>query len=575
MTDRGQLMGRLCFVAGVALALAAAAGPTAGLAQAPEQAPEQPPGTDGAKVDAAAEVPTEVPAVPVEDEDAHGHEDEDEDEDVRDGEQAAPRANEGDAVDCEPAQEDRLVYRLERIDVRGNGTRAGVIRAFVEMRPGDDLDPNDPDLSLTRYRLMATGWFDSVDLRLERGAERGWVVLVVEVDERNTLVIERVVAGLSRVVGDSDEVKDPLRPYAGLGIKEGNLFGLGVELSAAAVVSELQQGISLHYNDQHLDNGQFSLRGRAFYNRAREFFGRDPVVDISCDAARAPTVPCDPDIERRRAVVIYDRTGFGIGTGSFLGDNLRYHVDWLGERVDVGAKPRAATSQRGTLSTDREPIDFRIEDDVSYVSTLRLGLAFDTRDDLRLPARGHLLETSGLVATQALGSDYPFARLDVNYRGYHTLPWGHILGLGAFAGSVVGRAPFFYYFYAADLSALLPSRQLDLNLDHRRTHNLLDTAIIEMDREELAGRLDLEYKLPVYAGGRTVRGVHLYAGGGLFLLARRDDLKLGIPGYSGFSRVPVDLTFDVGVTADTSMGYFKLGFSTFVGFLPDLGRDNR
>ena len=138
-----------------------------------------------------------------------------------------------------------------------------------------------------------------------------------------------------------------------------------------------------------------------------------------------------------------------------------------------------------------------------------------------------------------------------------------------------GDAPFFYLFYAADLSDLLPSRQLELNLDHRRTHNLLGTSIGEMDKEELAGRVDFEYRLPLYKGGKTVRGMHMYVGGGLFMLSRRNDLSIAIPGYEGMQRVPVDVTFDVGVVADTTLGMVKIGFSTLIGFLPDLGQDNR
>jgi hypothetical protein len=67
--------------------------------------------------------------------------------------------------------------------------------------------------------------------------------------------------------------------------------------------------------------------------------------------------------------------------------------------------------------------------------------------------------------------------------------------------------------------------------------------------------------------------VDAYFGAGLFLLADRDQLRLGVPGYDGLSRLPVDLTFDVGVQADTALGLFKVGFSSLIGFLPDLGQD--
>ncbi|MDD9944865.1 MAG: BamA/TamA family outer membrane protein [Myxococcales bacterium] len=475
----------------------------------------------------------------------------------------------------------RLQYSLERIDVRGNQTRPGVILGFLPLSAGETLDPNDPRLAFARLRLMGTGWFDEVTFTLERGTRRGAVVLVIEVIERNTLLIDRVVAGLSRVVNDSTSEEPSLRPYAGLGLRETNLLGLGIGISGAGVVSVapntgrvVQYGLDFRYSDGSLGGSDFDLRARLFHNHAREFFGRRPVITNVC----LPPEPddddyaCDPDIQGRRAVVIYDRSGAGIGSGNDIDDFLSYSFGWLGERVDVVNKSLVASTQRGLALDHREGIDFRIEDDVSYVSSLELGLTFDTRDHPATPSRGDVLRLRGRISASMLGSDYDFARLELTYRHHFSLPWGHLLQLGTFVGSVFGRAPFFYHFYSADLSDLLPSRQLELNLDHRRTHNLLGTAIREMDQEELAARVDLEYQLPILRGGAFVRSLDAYFGVGMFLLSRREDLRVAIPGYTGLARVPVDVTFDVGVVADTDYGLFRVGFSSLIGFLPDLGR---
>jgi len=115
---------------------------------------------------------------------------------------------------------------------------------------------------------------------------------------------------------------------------------------------------------------------------------------------------------------------------------------------------------------------------------------------------------------------------------------------------------------------------LDLNLDFRRTHNLLGTSIREFDKEDLAARVDFEYELPIHRGGGDIRGIDAYAGAGVFLLADRTALRTSLPGYEGLSRIPVDLTFDLGVQADTVIGLFKVGFSTLIGFLPDFGQAN-
>jgi hypothetical protein len=266
--------------------------------------------------------------------------------------------------------------------------------------------------------------------------------------------------------------------------------------------------------------------------------------------------------------VIYKRGGFGFGTGHDITATLRWNAEWLGEAVVVENMPLAASTLKGDTIV---PIDFAIDDGTSLVSSLRFGLLFDSRDDPVLPSRGHLLSLNARFASGALGSTYNFARFEINYRGYVRLPWRHVLSFGAFGGTLLGNAPFFYKFYASDLSDLLPSRVLELHLDYRRTHNLLGTSIAEMDKEEIAARTDVVYHMPLYRGSGGLRRLNAYAGAGLFLLTNRQDLRLAIPGYEGAALIPVDLTFDFGVEFDTTVGLFQFGFSTLIGFMPDLG----
>jgi outer membrane protein insertion porin family len=91
-----------------------------------------------------------------------------------------------------------------------------------------------------------------------------------------------------------------------------------------------------------------------------------------------------------------------------------------------------------------------------------------------------------------------------------------------------------------------------------------------MRAEELAGRLDVEYRVPLHRGGKGIRGIDAYARVGLYSLARLEDVRLAIPGYDGAARFPLDLTFDLGVHADTTIGVFQFGFSSLVRSLPDL-----
>ncbi len=273
-----------------------------------------------------------------------------------------------------------------------------------------------------------------------------------------------------------------------------------------------------------------------------------------------------PECPVARAVVLYRRYGLALGSGYELGSGAFITLDWQPEIVDVLSRPDAASDLRGTT---REPIDFSIRDGTSFLSTLRLGIHYDIRDDPALPNRGWLVRVLMDGSSPIIGSDYNFLKVYGLVRHWIPMPWGHghTLRLGAYGGVLFGDAPFFFKFYLADLTDLIPSRVLEMNIDDRAPPNLLNSTIAEMRSQELAGRVDFEYRLPLYRGRGGLRAIDGYLGAGLYALADRRDLAIGISREDGVTRIPIDLTFDFGVRIDTSVGMFQVGFSTLLGFL--------
>ncbi len=479
--------------------------------------------------------------------------------------------DDGDDEDTAPRP---IRYFLERVDVRGNSrTSAAVVRRFVPIHRGEVLDVDDPAIETIRWRLLGTGWFNDVRLRLLRGVERGWVVLVIDVEERNTLVVQSVSFGVSEGVRTSADMTPSLEPYVGAAVADTNLFGTGITVSASTLVSVPQQGVRLRFADPMFLGSEFGFDASLFFNNSREFFGgeNDTLVSIRCPAIDPPDPdppPCPPEVEARNAVVLYRRYGASLGTGHDMGATTRYTLDWQGELVDVLVKPDAASERRGGgARSEVVPIDCAIDNGVSLVSTIQLGLIFDRRDDPALPSRGTLVQFRGDVGSRIIFSDYDFLRMEVLARQWIPLPWGHVLRLSGFAGAIFGRAPFFYKFYVADLSDLIPSRVLEMNLDRRAPPDIFGTAIAEIRTGEVAARIDVEYNVPLFRGGSGFRALDAYLNVGTYALAGRRDLQVAIPGYDGLSRIPIDLTFDLGVRADTDIGVFQLGFSNLFGFI--------
>lgn len=456
--------------------------------------------------------------------------------------------------------DDRVRYFLEGIEVRGQGrrTRSRVIESYVPLETGDVVDPEDPMIESIEWRLRGTGWFSQVSVHLERGQRRGWVVLVVDVEERNTIVVEQLTFGFSEGLNATLDLDVDRHFYAGATIAETNLLGTGARLALSGLGSRRARGFLLEYEDPRLFPRRMALRASFFYNNAREYFGNTPLVDVRCPEEV-------PECEPESAVVFYKRGGISIGTGRDLGSSTRLTLDWRGELIDVGSLPDAASEDRGGIV---QPIDFAIQPGRSFVSSLRMRLSYDRRDDPGMTTRGTLFRLEGDLGAGAIGSDYDFLRLQASLRQWVPLGRGHSLRFGGFVGAIFGEAPFFYKFHVSDFSDFIPGRYLEMQLDRRPSVDVFGTSIAVMRQQQLAARVDVQYEAPLYDQGQGVlRTLRAYVNIGVLALGDRRDLRTGFPGYQGFARFPMDLTLDLGLRFDLSFGVFQIGFSNVLGFV--------
>jgi len=451
----------------------------------------------------------------------------------------------------------RLRYTLEGIEIRGNTrTAARVILRYVKFRAGDVLDVDDPEIELTRYRMLGTGFFASVGLSLRKGRARGTAMLVVDVAERNTFIVQNLWLGLA---ADEDTAGNarPQSAFTGVQAAETNLAGTGISLGAGIGLAADQLALRTRFTDPALAGTGWSTAATLLYNDARDFFGSR---DVSFES---------PLLEQREvtryAVVAYKRFGATLGTGHDLGVSSWFSLDYRLEQVDATV-PTIASHTRGQT---REPIDFDILPGRTVVSSLRAGLTHDTRDKPFLATRGTLASASITAGAPPLGSDYGYVRVELEAQRWIRLPWrSHVLRLDAFAGSIAGDAPFFEKFYVGDFTDLLPDRVLDLAPDRRQPPNLLGTSIIEVRYGDFAGRLGAEYRVPVYKGRGSIYGVDLFAAAGIYAVGTTREITDPASGYEGFARAPIDLTYNLGLRVDTYVGGLTLAFSNLLGLIP-------
>ncbi len=491
--------------------------------------------------------------------------DEDEDEDDDELEDVDPLPPGALARRREPAsdvEDQALRYTLEAVEIRGNTrTRDRVVLRYIPFHVGDILDVEDPSIELTRYRLLGTGFFRDVQFSLRKGSAGGKVILVIEVIERNTFVVNDLWMGLSKDA-DNEGTPKPLTPYAGLDAAETNLAGTGILLGGAIGLASNQLALRVRFLDPAFLGSTWMTGGELLFNDARDFFGNSDVRYV------APA----QDTERvtEHATVQYKRFGGALGVGRDLSISTQLWLHYRLESIDA-TPPDAASHIRGDT---REPIDFDIIPGRSVLSTLRATLEHDTRDQPVLPSRGWFLQAMTEVSLAPAGSDYPYERFELKLSKWWELPWDHVISLSLFGGAISGDAPFFEQYYVGDFSDFLPARVLGLNFDRRPPPNLLGTAIQEVRYGRYAGRISSEYRIPLYRGSRSVYGIDFFASAGVYAVANPVDFDRPASGYSGLARAPIDVTGNLGFRIDTSAGGFAFAFSNALGFIPPIQGEN-
>jgi outer membrane protein assembly factor BamA len=440
-----------------------------------------------------------------------------------------------------------LRYTIERIEVRGNRkTRTELILHEVALSPGDTVTADDARVELARLRLLALGYFLDARLSMIKGERRGSAVLVIEVEERGTIILNAIHLGTS----------DATTLWGGLDVSERNLLGRGLSLGAGFVSStrprvagsEPGLAFSLRMAGPPRLHGLL-LSGSAIFSQGSEFFRASGAADQP-----NPSDFVALNVRRVGGVVgvgaVLSRTAFLLGEGRF--EAIRAEWPTLRDR-DLG-------------QGQSQPIVFPVRDGTSRLGTLALTLDLDSRSDPVLPRAGGHLVLSVEGATPACASQYTFIKTTAQGSLYFPLPVGHVIGVHGLLGDVVGDAPYFDRFFVGDLNLLLPPRAYGINFSTQPSRNFLGTRVADHRYDKLAGRLLVEYAMPLWRRhGLLYRG-DAFAAFGVFAVTNPDDLRRA--GASLGQRIPADLTADLGLRLDTYIGIFTLSVANALGRLP-------
>jgi len=426
------------------------------------------------------------------------------------------------------------VYILERVELVGEfSTSKDLIHETLALELGQEV--NVSILTQAQLRLLATGFFRTAQFGLEPGSERGNVIVRVVLEERNTILLSDLFLGTSQ---RSDF-------WGGLDVLDSNIFGIGHTARAAFVTSGDEFAFEVSYVDPTIFASPVSMGFTAHFSRGGE--QAFPVVAADLNT------PSSFEVDVLRA-------GGRLSNGLFI-------LPQLGLFLDLRVEGLKSDSPFDDL------LESQLQPGTSWLSTAALAVELDTRDDPVMPRNGVRLNLSAEGAHPSVVGDYQYLRLlgQLNF-ATEFLP-GHILRLDLVGGTIIGEAPFFERFFVGDFNDLLPSRNLGLNFASRPAADFFNTGTDQLGYENNILRASAEYAIPLTEGIDWVYRSEFFLGGGLYAATTSDAdaarVILGVEPMPGpRDPFPFDLTINLGLRVETSIGIFGLSFANGLALVP-------
>lgn len=439
---------------------------------------------------------------------------------------------------------------IERIDVLGNAsTQREVILRVLPFAVGDQMAAGDPRLRKARFKVLALGFFRDVTMSMQRGAARGQVVISIEVQERGTVILNRLWFGGSSVA-----------PWwVGADLSERNLLGTGLAIGGGLVYASHDQVAGsrdqwageARLSVPSLCSGPWSLAFSLSAVRGSEAYR------ISGDAT-------DTGAEHFRAFP-YDRLTARGGTTYDITPLSRLSVGGRAELIDTDL-PVAPTR---TLPDGRAAaVTLHVEPGRSRVMSAYASYDRDSRPDPLLPHAGSRLTLAAELSAGFLASSYDFATLLGKYERWWPLRLpGHAIGVRASGGLIIGQAPPFDWIHISDVNRMMTPRALGLLISSNAPLAALGTAADKPTEGELGGTASVEYVYRLFDRKRSrIYAGDLFIAAGLWGLT--DSGGLRARDRALWDSLPVDVLLDAGLRIDTDIGVFELTVANTLGRIP-------
>lgn len=368
------------------------------------------------------------------------------------------------------------LVKIGRIEVIGNTTtRDRVIRR--EMRISEGETYSSSLIRRSQQLINRLGFFETVNIEPQRGADPAKMDLVIRVKEKPTGTFQ-VGAGFSSIESFVGQAQ----------IAQNNLFGRGQSLSLQATFSSIRSMANLRFSENYFLDSRFQFSANIYrfdtnyFNFVRQSLGGNLTLGypITDDLSIAGTYTIEE--------VSATEGGFGVSS-------------------------RSSVTPANYFNN-------------GITSSVRLSLFYDTRNNRLFPSSGTFVSGSIEDATRYLGSTNEFLRYDIRHRYYVDLGHNLVLKSNVNWGLVTSSNPsgvpiFERYFIGGPLSVrgfFRNSLGPQLQTPVLATPSAQTTAFTIGGTEQLFFNLEFEFPIFQQVG---IRGVSFLDGGNAF--NQRDD----------------------------------------------------
>ena len=357
---------------------------------------------------------------------------------------------------------------IERIELIGNNkTRDKVIRREMRINEGDLY--SGTGVRVSKARVTALGFFDSVEINQKRGSTDDKMMLEVSVKEKLTGTFQ---VGFGFTGGESF--------FGQAQLAQNNLLGYGHTASLSLQISSIRQLFQLSYLDPYVWD-----------------------------------TPWTGSVDLYRSELLF--SGFdrqangGAATGGYeLFEDFRTFITYTLEQVDVIPSPGSEDVLANQFTSGR-------------TSSVRLSFNYDKRDNRLFPTAGHLESASAEFASSAFGSQNLFQRFRLIERYYHPLVWGLVFKVNLSLGYIRATEPIHHQIAISEkffegginsirgyvLRTISPTKKIVSTLEPNSP--LIDFPI--GGNKELVTNWEIEFPLLESAG---VKGVVFYDAGNVY-----------------------------------------------------------